>query len=162
MLMIFWVNACNSFTLENIRWKNMRFCLGSVRIDSTLALEQTPATHRRPPRGTEPEESLHLNLPSACGHKALKPDSYLCRVILCTVEKRSPTSPCNSSIFISQITQAGRVWWEIFIFPQEIKNLGFGAVCVLSTLEHSQPSGTEPAPNVALMDTALWAVTSGT
>lgn len=92
--MIFWVNACRSFTLENIRWKNMSFRSGSVRIDSVLTSPgidhchtQAPTTWhwtwRKPP--SEP--------PFRLWSQTLKPDSYLCRVILFTAEKKKGAPP---------------------------------------------------------------------
>lgn len=136
--MIFWVNACRSFTLENIQWKNVSFCWGSVRIDSMLT---SP--------GTDP---CHTQAPTTWHWTWRKPPSEpACRLWIqnletwfiqsyplhCREKKRSPTSPCNRSIFISQITQAGRGWWEIFSFFKRSKCLAWCSV-------HPQHTGTWP------------------
>lgn len=94
MLMIFWVNACRSFILENIRWKNMSFCSGSVRIDSVLTSPGTDPCHTQAPTTwcwtwrNPPSEPLFR-----LWWQALKPDLYLCSVILRTAEKRKGVPP---------------------------------------------------------------------
>lgn len=104
----------------------------SGQIACSLVLEQNPTIHRHPPTTwhwtwRKPPSEPPFRLWS----QALKPDSYLCRAILCTAEKKSPTSPCNSSIFISQVTQAGRGWREIFSFFKRPKPLAL-VQCVSS------------------------------
>lgn len=93
----------------------MRFCLGSLKIEGVLSSTGTdPSTQRHMPHNIEPKENLRLNLLLDCGGRALKPDLYLCQVILWG-KKGGPTLPCNSGIFISQLAQAG-IWggWEVF------------------------------------------------
>lgn len=91
LLMIFWVNACRSFTLEKNVWKSMRFCLGSLKIESILAKTGTELTvhiqhwtRKYPP--SEPPSRLW---------------SY-CRVIVCTAGERKGVPPClETVVFLS-------------------------------------------------------------
>lgn len=118
--MIFWVNACRSFTLENIQWKNMSFCWGSVRIDRVLTSPGTDPCHTQAPT------TWHWTWRKPPSEPACRLDAKPWNLIhteLSSALKRKAPSPCNSSIFISQITQSGRVGGRFFSFFKRSKCL---------------------------------------